>query len=476
MGLQGKLMPILDGGQTPADAINQIYLSVLRRDVDPVGLSDWEAQFKAGASLDFIRDTLAASPEASSIIDPIVRLYEVAFGQQIDEACLSQWAKALRDGTSLETIAKGFTSSQEFYNRFGTDAGTDRSAFVESLYLNGLGRASDEEGKAYWVASDLTDEQLLLGFSESVESIARSYNTTLNSCANNIYSQHGEDGIIEELMKRLDARGLLNKWCVEFGAWDGIFSSNTHNLIKNKEFSGILIEGDKIKFDELCTNMEKIEHNHVYTINKYVDFEGADSLDSILAETEIPYDFDFLSIDVDGCDFYIFESLCVYRPKIICIEYNFSIPNSVLFVQEKDFSIKQGASAKSLVQLAKSKKYSLIASTHCNLIFSSDEYCDAIDAMKNQELDELREDTAEKIYIFLGYDGRVITSSPVINRWHKIEYRNNDLQVLPSFLIKYHEDYNFIQNIFYFIWLFINRPRTQIYSILKLMRGFFSGN
>ena len=77
----------------------------------------------------------------------------------------------LRGGTTLETIAQGFTGSQEFINRFGTS--TDRSAFVESLYVNGLGRASDAAGKAGWVNSNLTDEQLLLGFSESPESIAR---------------------------------------------------------------------------------------------------------------------------------------------------------------------------------------------------------------------------------------------------------------------------------------------------------------
>ena len=47
----------------------------------------------------------------------------------------------------------------------------------------------------------------------------------------NIYSQFGEDGIIEEILKRL--KNKINKTCVEFGAWDGIHLSNTYNLIKN---------------------------------------------------------------------------------------------------------------------------------------------------------------------------------------------------------------------------------------------------
>ncbi len=153
-------MPTLDSGQTPADAINQIYQTVLRREADPSGLSFFEGLFNAGFSLDAIRDSLVVSSEASIFVDPIIRLYEVAFGRQADDAGLTGWVNALRGGTALETIAQGFTGSQEFINRFGTS--TDRSAFVESLYVNGLGRASDAAGKAFWVASDFTDGQLLL--------------------------------------------------------------------------------------------------------------------------------------------------------------------------------------------------------------------------------------------------------------------------------------------------------------------------
>ena len=71
-------MPTLSSGQTPADAINQIYQHVLRRDADPAGISFFGAQFVNGTSLNSIRDALVASTEATSFVDPIVRLYEVA--------------------------------------------------------------------------------------------------------------------------------------------------------------------------------------------------------------------------------------------------------------------------------------------------------------------------------------------------------------------------------------------------------------
>ena len=50
----------------------------------------------------------------------------------------------------------------------------------------------------------------------------------------NFYSQNGEDGIVLEILKRLKLN-LRNKWCCEFGAWDGIHGSNTFNLIKKKK-------------------------------------------------------------------------------------------------------------------------------------------------------------------------------------------------------------------------------------------------
>ena len=43
----------------------------------------------------------------------------------------------------------------------------------------------------------------------------------------------------------------LDKWCVEFGAWDGVYCSNTCHLIRDKEYKAVLIEGDKSKFSEL---------------------------------------------------------------------------------------------------------------------------------------------------------------------------------------------------------------------------------
>jgi hypothetical protein len=173
----------------------------------------------------------------------------------------------------------------------------------------------------------------------------------LSKYKKNIYSQCGEDGIIQEVFKRLKkAKIKINKKCCEFGAWNGIYASNTYNLIKKQNYEAILIEDDKKKFRELNYN---IPDKKIIKINKIVKLSGKCKLDNILRESNFPKNFDFLSIDIDGNDYHIFYGLSYYKPKLICIEFNPTIPNEVNFVQKKDEKINQGSSAKALIELAK---------------------------------------------------------------------------------------------------------------------------
>ena len=55
-------------------------------------------------------------------------------------------------------------------------------------------------------------------------------------------------------------------------------------------------------------------------------------------------EFGVLSIDVDGCDYWIWDSLQTLNPAVIVIEHNPTIPNHVLYVQAKDTEVRQGSS------------------------------------------------------------------------------------------------------------------------------------
>ncbi|MBN1816602.1 MAG: FkbM family methyltransferase [Sedimentisphaerales bacterium] len=288
----------------------------------------------------------------------------------------------------------------------------------------------------------------------------------LHSYSKNIHSQFGEDGIIEEILNRLHTLAETNGWCVELGAWDGMYLSNTLNLISAKGYKAVLIEGDKEKYRALVKN---ISYQDVYKICTYVSFDGDNSLDNILKTTPIPIDFDFLSVDIDGCDYYIFESLRQYQPKIVCIEYNPSIPNEVDFIQSKDFSVKQGASAKSLIKLAAEKGYSPVAITECNLILVRNELLKYVLGDRTLSLGDLRDDLEAKTYLFVGYDGTILSNKKEFTLfWHGITLETSKMQVLPKYVRTYSSDYNILQKIVFHLWFLIKRPGTNGGSLSRI--------
>jgi len=183
------------------------------------------------------------------------------------------------------------------------------------------------------------------------------YNTY---CKNN-YSQNGEDGIIEEILKRLD---INNGWVCEFGAWDGIYLSNTYSLVE-KGFNAVFIEGDKDKYKDLLNTVEK--NKNIIPLNAYVDHNDSNnSLDNLLSTTNIPIDFDILSIDIDSYDYQVWKSLKIYKPKIVIIEINSSVdPNNNLHIHDQKYI---GTGFRPMFDLAAEKDYTFVLHTG-NMIF-----------------------------------------------------------------------------------------------------------
>lgn len=175
--------------------------------------------------------------------------------------------------------------------------------------------------------------------------------------AKNIYTQCGEDGIIEQLLNDLNIKSGV---VVEFGACDGVFISNVLNLWKNKNFNAILIESDGEKYNDLqatCGRIDSVECLN-YFINP--DPNHPDCLDNILDKSKFKItksNLVLVSIDVDTCDYGIFESMTRYAPKIVVIETNTN------YGPDQDHISDQGSSLKSITELAERKGYKLVCHT-----------------------------------------------------------------------------------------------------------------
>jgi len=292
--------------------------------------------------------------------------------------------------------------------------------------------------------------------------------TNLNSYKKSVFSQNGEDGIIEKVMSMLGIQS--NGFCVELGAWDGIFNSNTYELIHRRNWSGLLIEANSSKYAMLCKN---IPNNNVIKLCEYITLDGLNTLDNILERHCSPKFFDFLSIDIDGCDYYIWKTLDKFRPKLVCIEYNPSIPNEVDFIQECNFTVNHGSSALAIYNLANLKQYTLIASTETNLFFIDKCYADLILGSQRLTIFDLINDTNKKIFIFAGYDGSVLSN---VNNfqfpWHFTSIPFIRFQYYPKILRKYPLDYNTLQKIYFLLYTIIKSPEStkQIFKKFGIKR------
>ena len=253
-------------------------------------------------------------------------------------------------------------------------------------------------------------------------------NNVLGRFSNNVFSQFGEDGVLKRIFEILPAS---NKWCVEFGAWDGKYLSNCYNLLANSGWKGVMIEANKTKFQELKKNYEG--NTNVHLINRFVSFDGDNILDNILSTTPIPRDFDLLSIDIDGNDYYIWESVAKYSPKVVAIEFNPTIPSDVEFVQNKDIKLNQGGSILSVTKLGRSKGYELVATTYCNAIFVKKEYFHLF-GIENNDPGILWDMEPEAPRVFQLYDGTIVLSKEFELLWSNVQVKKFDLQKLPKHL------------------------------------------
>lgn len=210
------------------------------------------------------------------------------------------------------------------------------------------------------------------------------------------WSQHGEDDIVDSLLQQI---GISNGFFVEFGAWDGKHLSNTYSLYE-RGWSGCYIEGNPSRVADLTRNCPE---ERVIKVCSFVEASGPCSLDNILADHNV-LEVDLLSIDIDGDDYLVWQSVNHYLPKILVIEYNSTIPFDTRYVNPQHQS--HGNSALSIKELSEEKGYILAAGTPTNLIFVTAKLAN------NYRIPEITlqtiQDTNRGPRYFFGYDGTLV--------------------------------------------------------------------
>lgn len=162
----------------------------------------------------------------------------------------------------------------------------------------------------------------------------------LSQYARQVYSQRGEEGILEHIFASI---GTTNKYLVDIGAGDGFRYSNTRVFLENG-WKGLLLEGETTLSGD-GVHVEWVSHLNV---------------NDILKGHDVPKQFDLLSIDIDGQDYWVMDAL-VYRPRVIVCEFNPNYLDAVTVEKDPNFkhdgTTYYGASLKAMQILGERKGY-----------------------------------------------------------------------------------------------------------------------
>jgi hypothetical protein len=177
-----------------------------------------------------------------------------------------------------------------------------------------------------------------------------------------VWAQHDEDGIIEEIFRRI---GTTNQFFVEFGAGDAIENTTLYPLAKG--WSGAWIDGSAACYESIQIRMRHfIESGRLRTKHSFIT---AENIEQLFRELDVPDEPDLLVIDIDRNDFWVWKAITRYRPRVVCIEYNASFKQTLsCAVPYNPTAINEGnnyygASLKALEILGREKGYSLVG---CN--------------------------------------------------------------------------------------------------------------
>lgn len=192
-----------------------------------------------------------------------------------------------------------------------------------------------------------------------------------------VYSQSDEDGIIQEVFRRI---GIVHRTFVEFGVGTGIECNTVKLLIEG--WGGLWIEALGQRVADIRRNFGTfVDDGKLSVIESLVT---AENINALLTQGTMTGEIDLLSIDIDYNDYWIWKAIEVLRPRVVVIEYNATLrpPLSLVVPYEPerhwDGSNYFGASLGALVRLGQSKGYRLVGCNFsgANAFFVRNDLCE----------------------------------------------------------------------------------------------------
>ena len=179
-----------------------------------------------------------------------------------------------------------------------------------------------------------------------------------------VFSQWGDDGIIQWLIHNLD---IPNKTFIEFGV-EYYVEANTRFLLMNDNWSGLVMDGSKDNIDRI----RQSDFYWKYDLTAKEAFIDCDNINGLISEQRFDRELGILHIDIDGNDYWIWENIDVVNPVIVIMEYNsvFGKDRAITVPYNKTFyrtdahhsNLYFGASLKAFCHLAEKKGYALVGS------------------------------------------------------------------------------------------------------------------
>lgn len=170
----------------------------------------------------------------------------------------------------------------------------------------------------------------------------------------NIYSQFGEDGLVDAIFARI---GVTNRWAFECGASDGMEYSNTARLAN---WWCVLMEAATKYLPDLARHRPG-----AVIVNGYLGPNGR-ALDDVLTDVGAPLDIDLVVIDIDGQDYWVVQDMTLYKPRVLMVETE--CPNHDSPPPERGDTACRQAGRAAMHALLEAKGYTVIVQTDCNAI------------------------------------------------------------------------------------------------------------